>query len=488
MKSSLIFKFLGAFLLVIAISTLLITLLISRSTEKAFTLYTTKNGKLIAEQLAPQFANYYQTNNGWQGIDEYLENSTLFPDLDIDLGRFGRMMGQSHGNSSTAGGNSNQDANQRLILADANGLVIYDSQSTAVNQTLKEADLQEGEPILVDQMQIGTLIITNNAFFNTNSPAGQFLSSVKNAIVKSAILAAILSLLIGTLFFVQITSPLRKLTKATDSIANGNLSQNVDIHSQDEIGRLAQSINTMSLNLQNAQKSREHLMADVAHELRTPLAAIQATIEGIQDGIFPADDEQINAIYSQTTVLNRLIEDLRLLTLAEAGQLKLEKQPHQLNLILQQISESYQAQAKQHAISLEVDLAKDLPEVDIDSDRFTQIITNLLSNSFRYTPLNGKVILQTRYDANLHQVQTSITDTGSGIDPASLSNVFDRFYRGDKSRTRSSGGSGLGLAIAKQLVESHGGNITVVSPAFPDQTKSGPGTRFTISLPEINQS
>ena len=486
MKSSLIFKFLGAFLLVIAVSTSLIALLISRSTEKAFTLYTTKNDKLIAEQLAPQLAQFYQENNSWQGIDEYIKSNTLFSNL--EPGDVGKMMGQMHGNNGSPPMGTSQDFNQRLILTNADGVVLYDSQSTITNQTLKEANLQEGQPILLDQKQIGTVIITNRTFLNASSPAGQFLSSVKNAIVKSAILAAILSLLIGTLFFIQITSPLRKLTKAADSIAGGNLSQKVDFHSSDEIGRLAQSFNTMSVNLQNAQKQREHMMADVAHELRTPLAAIQATIEGIQDGIFPADNEQISAIYSQTTILNRLIEDLRLLTLAEAGQLKLERQPHQINLLLQQIADGYQAQAKRNGIDLEINLTEPLPEVNIDGDRFTQIITNLLANSFRYTPPNGKVILHTQYDANLHQVLISITDTGSGIDPESLPNVFDRFYRGDKSRSRASGGSGLGLAIAKQLVESQEGKITVVSPVFPNSQESGPGTRFTIYLPEIKQS
>lgn len=485
MKSSLIFKFLGAFLLVIAISTSLIALLISRSTEKAFSLYTTKNDKLIAEQLAPQLAQFYQENNSWQGIDNYIKSNTLYSNLEPG---FGKMMGQMHGNNGPTTTSDSQDFNQRLILANADGVVLYDNQSTMTNQTLKETDLKEGQPILLDQKQIGTVIITNKAFLNTSSPAGQFLSSVKNAIVKSAILAAILSLLIGTLFFIQITSPLRKLTKAADSIAGGNLSQKVEVHSSDEIGRLAQSFNTMSVNLQNAQKQREHMMADVAHELRTPLAAIQATIEGIQDGIFPADNEQINAIYSQTTILNRLIEDLRLLTLAEAGQLKLEKQPHQINLLLQQIADGYQAQAKRNGISMEINLTEPLPEANIDGDRFTQIITNLLANSFRYTPPNGKVILHTQYDANLHQVLISITDTGSGIDPESLPNVFDRFYRGDKSRSRASGGSGLGLAIAKQLVESQEGKITVVSPVFPNSQESGPGTRFTIYLPEIKQS
>jgi len=221
----------------------------------------------------------------------------------------------------------------------------------------------------------------------------------------------------------------------------------------------------------------QSMVADVAHELRTPLAAIQATLEGMQDGVLPLDLEQVNALHEETGLLNRLVGDLRLLSLAEAGQLQLERQPASPGDLLARTAEQFRPQAAAKGIEIETAIAENLPQLLLDSDRMAQVFNNLVSNALRYTPAGGKIALQAAQEVGF--VKLCVTDNGSGITADDLPHVFDRFYRGDKSRSRVSGGSGLGLAICRRLVEAHGGRIDAESPVNRD----GTGTRFRVWLP-----
>ena len=284
----------------------------------------------------------------------------------------------------------------------------------------------------------------------------------------SALIAAILALVLGWVLFRQIISPLRKLQSAAVSIENGNLSGRVDIHSQDEFQDVGQAFNQMADSLERAEDQRRQMMADVAHELRTPLTAIQGTVEAMQDGLLPSDSEQLEAIYNQTTVLNRLINDLRLISLAEAGQLKLEKRAADLHLIVQQAADSLKPLAQLKSINIQVEVDTNIPQVEVDPDRMNQVLANLITNSIRYTPENGKIVISAKLDQTKNRIDVSVTDNGIGIDTESLPKIFDRFYRTDKSRNRVSGGSGLGLAIVKYIVEAHRGNCSCFQPClFP---------------------
>ncbi len=190
-----------------------------------------------------------------------------------------------------------------------------------------------------------------------NTPAQEFLASVNKAIASSAVIAGVIALILGALLFMQIIAPLRQLKQAAAAIASGDLDQRVAIKSHDEFGELGQTFNHMAESLASIETQRRHLVADVAHELRTPLAAIQGTLEGIQDGVLPLDEEQISALYSETMLLNRLVGDLKLLSLAEAGQLKLERQPTPPGAFIQQVVERAKPQGDQKNIRLETDLA-----------------------------------------------------------------------------------------------------------------------------------
>jgi signal transduction histidine kinase len=478
MRNSLIFKLMGAFLLVIAIGALVISVLTSLATRNAFDLYTTRSGQVWAQRLAPVLADYYAQRNGWQGIDAALL---------ADIGT-GNMMGSGQGRGMGAGQQNTgmgmmAAMGQRLILIDEQGIVVSDTQNELAGKRISDAQLKNGAPILVNSQQVGTLIITPNDFAGSGSPAGEFLASVNQAIVSSVIIAGIIAMILGAYLFIQITAPVRQLKKVAAAIGQGDLSQRVQIRSRDELGELGQTFNQMAESLSNAETQRQHLVADVAHELRTPLAAIQGTLEGMQDGILPLDDEQVAALHAETALLNRLVGDLRLLSLAEAGQLKLERQEIEPGGFIQQVAERAKSQANQKNIQLETDIQADLPDIQVDSDRITQVLNNLISNALRYTPEGGTITVQASFPSDGSSLRVSVTDTGPGIDPENLPFVFDRFYRADKSRTRSSGGSGLGLAIVKQLVEAHGGSVQAESPVFQDANQQGYGTKITFLLP-----
>jgi two-component system, OmpR family, sensor histidine kinase BaeS len=203
----------------------------------------------------------------------------------------------------------------------------------------------------------------------------------------------------------------------------------------------------------------------------------------MQDGVLHLDDEQIAALHSETILLNRLVGDLRLLSLAEAGQLKLERQETEPGGFIQQVVERAKSQANPKNIRLEMDIPAELPDIWIDSDRITQVLNNLISNALRYTPEGGTITIRATFPPGEGLLHVSVADTGAGINPENLPYVFDRFYRADKSRTRSSGGSGLGLAIVKQLVEAHGGSVLAESPIFQGENQPGFGTKISFTLP-----
>jgi signal transduction histidine kinase len=483
-RNSLIFKLLGAFLLVIAIGALVISWMTSQATQKAFTLYTTRSGQVWAQQLAPVLADYYAQNGSWQGVDAVLA-SGISGLGGGSMGMGGQGRGQGTGMQG-AGSGMGGLMGQRFVLADAAGLVISDTQNELVGQKLTTGDLQNGAAVLVDAVQVGTLIVTPSGFASAGTPAGEFLASVNCSIITSAFIASLIALLVGALLFIQITAPIRQLKKAAAAIANGDLNQRVAVHSRDELGELGANFNRMAENLAKVETQRRHLAADVAHELRTPLAAVQATLEGMQDGVLPVDEEQVRILYAQTLHLNRLVSDMSLLSTVEAGELKLERQPTDLATLLRQAVERLQGQSAQKEITLELQVQADLPWVLADPDRITQVLNNLVGNALRYTPQNGKIILSaSRSSAAAGMIEATVTDTGSGIDPADLPYVFDRFYRADRSRTRASGGSGLGLAIVRQLVEAHGGRVSAASPVFSGEGKQVYGTRMSFTLPAV---
>lgn len=481
MRNSLIFKLMGAFLLVIAIGAVVISWLTSQATKNAFTLYTTRSGQAWAQQLSPILADYYAANMSWQGVETVLQSELL---LSAATGGMGNGQGQGRGTGAGRQGGIWGVMGQRMILADGQGIVINDTAGELTGHTLSSAELSNGAPVMVNDTLVGTILVMPNDFAGANTPAGQFLASVNQSIILSVVVASVIALLLGAVLFFQITAPLRKLNKAASAIAHGDLSQRVEIRSHDEFGELSQTFNQMAENLDRVETQRQRLMADIAHELRTPISVIQANLEAMLDEVLPLDAEQVAALHNETLLLKRLVGDLRLLSLAEAGELKLEKRKTEIGALIRQVVERINVQAQQNGISLETVLPENLPVVWIDADRISQVLNNLIGNALRYTAEGGRITVSAvKSPAPAGTIQVSVTDTGPGIDPAVLPLVFDRFYRADQSRARTSGGSGLGLAIVKQLVQAHGGHVEAISPVFSNADQQGYGTRITFTVP-----
>jgi signal transduction histidine kinase len=489
MRNSLIFKLMGAFLLVVALGAIIIFWLTSRATQTAFNLYATRNGQALAQRLSPVLAEYYSTNRSWQGVDIFLQSqlSSITTTSIPDNGK-GQGQGFRQGQGAGAGrqGGIWGALGQRMILTDGQGIVVSDTAGELIGQTLTSTQLANGVPVMLSGTLIGTILVTPSDFSSTNTPARQFLTSVNKSIILAVVLASGIALVIGAILFFQITAPLRRLNKAASAIAQGDLSQRVPIRSHDELGQLSQTFNQMAESLDRNETQRQHLMADIAHELRTPITVIQANLEAMLDDVLPLDVEHVAALHDETLLLSRLVGDLRLLSQAEAGALKLERQETEIGSLIQKVMEKIKVQALQNGISLEIEIQDNLPRIWIDADRITQVLNNLIGNALRYTPREGKIVVSaTKFPDSGANIQISVTDTGPGIDPEALPFVFDRFYRADQSRARNSGGSGLGLAIVKQLVEAHGGKVEAVSPVFSNAGKQGYGTRITITLPGV---
>jgi len=264
-------------------------------------------------------------------------------------------------------------------------------------------------------------------------------------------------------------APVGDLIEASGRVEAGDFSTRVPESGMREVRALARAFNAMSARLEEVEQQRRSALADVSHELRTPLTVIQGNLEALLDGVYPADAEHLQLLLDETRILERLIDELRTLTLAEAGSLVLHREPTDLGELLNEVVAGYRSQAEQAGISLTVTTADGLPTLELDAARIREVISNLLTNALRHTPRDGEVELSAALEAD--QVKVTVHDTGSGIPADQLDRIFDRFYRSPDSP-----GSGLGLPIAKSLVEAHGGTVTATSP-------EGQGTTVRLSLP-----
>ena len=272
--------------------------------------------------------------------------------------------------------------------------------------------------------------------------------------------------------FRRLSRPLDELVEASNKVAEGDFSARVEVNGPPEIRTLLHGFNSMAEKLQINDQQRRNMLADVSHELRTPLTVIQGNVEGILDGMYPADEARLKSILEETQVLSRLIEDLRTLALAERGGLHLKKEPTNLGELILDAVAGFDAQFKEKKISLDLKLA-DMEDVDVDPQRIREVLSNLIGNALRYTPGQGVVMVGlAEMGSGLEkEALLVVEDNGPGIDSADLPHIFERFYKSSDS-----GGMGLGLSIAKYLVEAHGGKIWAESAA-------GQGTKISFTLP-----
>jgi two-component system sensor histidine kinase BaeS len=288
----------------------------------------------------------------------------------------------------------------------------------------------------------------------------------------------VFSVVVGTgggIIIGRITSkPISQIARAAQRLGKGELAVQVPVRGSQEIRELATAFNKMAAELQSAEQLRANLMADVSHELRTPLTVLESGLRAALDRIVPLDEIEIANLHNQTRHLTRLLNDLRELSLAESGHLPLEKMPTDIQQLIIETLQALEPLAAEKGVTLASETPT-LPQVNLDPFRLRQVLFNLLTNALRHTPENGAITLKARTSAGWLTI--SVKDSGEGLDAEQLAAVFDRFYRGDKSRNRETGGTGLGLAIVKAIVSAHGGEVEANSAG------KGQGSEFLVRLP-----
>lgn len=309
-------------------------------------------------------------------------------------------------------------------------------------------------------------------------PGGDLALFIDRLLHQSVLWGILLSLFVGiplsAVLARRLIRPLREMNRTTRAIAEGEYRTRVAVRSNDEIGELAESLNRMAAGLERVEALRRELVANVAHEIRTPLTNLEGYLEAVLDGVFPADRVNIDRLRRQTARLHRLVDDLTQLAGVEALTTRLELQPATVRELVTDGVDPLGPRFAAAGVGLEVVVADGLPPVLADHDRVVQVLTNLLDNALRFTDRGGGVRIEAANGPS--DVRITVADTGCGINPEDLPHIFERFFRSDRSRSRDTGGSGIGLAIVKAIVEAHGGTIAVTS-------QPSRGTRFEFALP-----
>lgn len=473
MGRSLTLKLIFAFALVAFTSAALVALFIRlTSLERLNTLIVDQQRSNLEQALA----SYYRTNGSWEGVPAHWQQIQFLagpaPQVMQDDPPQG-MMGQGQ----NMYGINQRDRRNLFTLADADGIVLVsNNRDYPTGAVVSERLLRNAEPIEVNSQVVGYLLSEQRSP-GLNPAETMFLIRTNQALVLGMGGALLVALVISVLLSRTLTRPLRALTSAAQNIARGQLEQQVEVKSADEIGELAMAFNRMSQEVASSNQQRRQMTADIAHDLRTPLTVIGGYVESMRDGVLQPTPQRLALIYTEIERMQRLVGDLRMLSQADAGELPLNPQVLAPEHLLQHAAELFQHHASQQGVTLDVALSGSLPSVKVDEARMMQVMDNLISNALRYTPPGGRITLGGSSGSN-GTVTLMVSDTGSGIPSEELPFIFNRFRRADKSRHSESGESGLGLAIVKALVEAHHGRVWA-------ESVEGEGTNVMIELPAV---
>ena len=441
-----------AFLLVGLTGAGLVAVVLRHQTQAAFDQFILTRDQ---QSLVQNLVAYYRTYGSWDGFAENYQPSLPFPAAESSERRDFRRDWAFY------------------TLAGPDQIVLLSSQPELVGQKVAERELERALILKDGDLIVGWLLLSPEPReWVPNSPEGVFLTNINRAARLSGVVALGLALILGSLLAYTLTRTLRELTEATNEIAGGKLGRQVKVRSQDELGELAISFNKMSLDLANATQARRQMTADIAHELRSPLSVLAGYAEALSDGKLPGSPDVYDILYRETQTLSRQVDDLRTLSLADAGELLLNIQALDPGNLLERVAARHNLAAQSMGITLLVQAGANLPPVMADMERMAQVLDNLVLNACRYTPEGGEIVLSAQVMDEV--VRLLVSDNGSGIAAENLPFIFDRFYRADKTRP-SNGESGLGLAIAKSIVEAHGGKIWA-------ESELGKGSVFTVEL------
>jgi len=496
----------SAFLAVILAAIGTTSFFVARNSWDKIKRYEEISNEVVSSRIQFEITRFYSMNRSWDGIESRIELLSSF-------------------------------AEQRIILTDTTGLVVADSQDLLVGeyymsqeslvltgQLQSEQIGNSAEPSSSGGENIIPLFLSSgpppnpqddgneppnpNTTDETSTPQSETLptnqpddfapprngelfailylspesSSTLTAELSGAInrflfigagLAILVALVITLVYSRHILAPVKALTSSAKQLGAGDLTQRVKISSRDEVGELAKSFNSMAGNLERNEKLRRDMVADIAHELRTPLSNVAGYLEAIQDDVVQPDETTIASLVEEVELLKRLVNDLQELAMAEAGELKMIKQSEDLAQLIDQSVKAIYTRVREKGLTIQMNIKDTLPPVSIDHHRINQVMRNLLSNAISHTD-NGGITVSAATEGEY--IKVNVEDTGEGIPEEDIKNVFERFYRVDKSRARARGGSGLGLTIARRIIETHGGKIGVTS-------EYGKGSTFWFTLP-----
>ncbi len=448
---SLQFRLIAAFALALTLALTSVSMYVGYTAKLAAEQFERDTEEARAERMGQFVTDYYRATKGWGGLQPAIEQASAL---------YGR----------------------RIVVKDTEGNVIADSHKAYSFYNNKPVTGSPSLPVLSSGREVGSVALAGIAVpLEVPEPSVSILAAALNrSLLWTGLAAGIGGVLLVSLLSRQVLAPVRSLSSAAQLLGRGDLSQRVSTQGRDEISHLGRTFNSMAEDLEKVEQQRRSMMADVAHELRTPLSNIQGYLEAVRDGLLQPDNHTIDTIHQQALHLALLVEDLRLLALAEAGALRLNMEPSSLEQVLEKSMQAVRPRAEAGSIALSLEIQPDFPLVEMDRTRITQVVGNLLENAITHTPQDGLVAVSAEVTAT-GWARVTVADTGAGIPPDDLPQVFERFYRADPSRTRSTGGAGLGLTIARQLVEAHGGAIHA-------ESEPGKGSRFVFDLPTAGSS
>ncbi|TXT45172.1 MAG: two-component system OmpR family sensor histidine kinase BaeS [Spirochaetes bacterium] len=367
-------------------------------------------------------------------------------------------------------------AGDRVVVADANGIIVADTSGQLLKTIHPSRHVSHGIPIMSNGVTVGTVLVNSMVDSSLSGVEERFLRTIGLALVLAAAASLSLALLLGIALSTQVTRPVIALTNAAKKVSQGELGTAVEVGGLGEISELGSMFNQMTAELKRLEEGKRQLIADSAHELRTPVALIQGTIEAMLDGVYPLDMATLKSVHEETLRLSRLIDMLRELEIIQSGKLRLQLEKIDAAEVLGKAAAMFGPAAREKKISLVVAPIDPPCHVAADPTRLNEVIYNLVSNALNHTPAEGAVLLSARRDprrpaSTLLQVE----DSGSGIPEPERALVFERFYRIEKSRSAREGGRGLGLAIAKEITAAHGGVLELGDSSLG-------GACFSVSL------
>ncbi|GAB4546065.1 MAG: ATP-binding protein [Anaerolineales bacterium] len=398
-------------------------------------------GEKYQDELSDQLESYYKQNGTWEGVESLYSHEGERP--------------------------------LSFSITDPDGVILVPGFEHRAGDSVSALELAHGKKIEgKGELIIGYVVL--NTPPERNPLEEEFIRRINGFIFISAAGAALFALVLGALLSRAVTRPLLELTRATRALAAGNFEQRVPVRSKDEIGELASSFNKMNEDLARSFNLRKQMTADIAHELRAPLSLIIGHAEGVHDGVLQPTRENFEIIREEAERLEKLVNDLRTLSLADAGKLSVEFQRIEMNQFLRDVQKRYAASFANKRVELALTSALEALYANIDPSRFGQALNNILDNALRYTPEGGRVSVA--LSAGKENMTVSVQDSGEGVGAEEAQRLFDRFYRVDEARNRDDGGSGLGLAITKSIIEMHGGSVWA-------ESEKGRGVKISIHIP-----